>query len=61
MKLLLYVCMYIKQLYIKCDTMYHSLRYVAMNSRDRYKIIGLCEIPHFIKQLCRNFCLEKAL
>ena len=53
--------MYIKQLYIKCDTMYHSLQYVAMNSnsRDRYKIIGLCDIPHFIKQLCRNFCLEK--
>ena len=31
---------------------------VAMNSRDRYEIIGLCEISHFLKQPCRNFCLE---
>ena len=34
---------------------------VAMYSRDRYKIIGLREISHFIKQPCRNVCLEKAL
>ena len=27
----------------------------------RYKIIGLREISHFIKQPCRNICLEKAL
>ena len=34
---------------------------VAMNSRDRYEIIGLRKISHFIKQPCRNVCLEKAL
>ena len=34
---------------------------VAMNSRDQYKIIGLCKISHFIKQPCRNVCMEKAL
>ena len=34
---------------------------VAMNSRDRYEIIRLWEISHFIKQPCRNVCLEKAL
>ena len=27
---------------------------VAMNIRDRYEIIGLCEISHFLKQPCRN-------
>ena len=34
---------------------------VAMNSKDRYEIIGLRENLHFIKQPCRNVCLEKAL
>ena len=34
---------------------------VAMNSKDRYEIIGLRENSHFIKQPCRNVCLEKAL
>ena len=32
---------------------------VAMNSRDRYKILGLREFSHFIKQPCRNVCLDK--
>ena len=30
-------------------------------SRDRYEIIGLRKISHFIKQPCRNACLEKPL
>ena len=34
---------------------------VAMNSRDRYEIIGLRKISHFIKQPCRSACLKKAL
>ena len=34
---------------------------VAMSSRDRYEIKGFREISHFIKQPCRNVCLEKAL
>ena len=34
---------------------------VAMYSRDRYKIIGLRKISHFIKQPCRNAYLEKVL
>ena len=34
---------------------------IAMNNRDRYEIIGLRKISHFIKQPCRNVCLEKAL
>ena len=34
---------------------------VEMYSRDRYEIIGLREISHFIKQPCRNVFLEKAL
>ena len=40
---------------------YNTLSFiaVAMNSRDQYGIIGLCEISHFINQPCRNFCLEK--
>ena len=32
---------------------------VAMYSRDQYEIIGLRKISHFIKQPCRNVCLEK--
>ena len=32
-----------------------------MYSGDRYKIIRLRKISHFIKQPCRNVCLEKAL
>ena len=39
---------------------YHSLG-VAQNSRDQFKIIGLRKVSHFIKQPCRNICLEKAL
>ena len=34
---------------------------VAMNSRDRYEIIGLRKISHSIKQPCRRVCLKKAL
>ena len=34
---------------------------VAMNNRDRYEIIGLCKISHFIKQPCRSVYLKKAL
>ena len=33
---------------------------VAMNSRDRYKIIELCKISHSIKQPRRRACLKKA-
>ena len=42
---------------------YYIISYiaVAMYSRDRYEIIRLREISHFIKQPCRNVCLEKAL
>ena len=40
---------------------YISYIAVAMYNRDRYEIIGLCEISHFIKQPCKNVCLEKAL
>ena len=32
---------------------------VELYNRDRYEIIGLREISHFIKQSCRNVCLEK--
>ena len=32
-----------------------------MNSKDRYEIIVLYKISHFIKQSCINVCLEKAL
>ena len=38
----------------------HSL-HSAMNSGDRYKIIGFRKISHFTKQPCRNVCLKKAL
>ena len=49
--------------YVNLLVEHHRLSFiaVAMNSRDRYEIIGLCEISHFIKQPCRNFCLEKVL
>ena len=40
---------------------YVSYIAVAMYSRDRYEIIGLRKISHFIKQPCKNVCLEKAL
>ena len=40
---------------------YVSYIAVAMYSRDRYEIIGLREISHFIKQPCKNVCLEKVL
>ena len=32
-----------------------------MNSRDRYEIMKLCEIPHFIKQPCNSVYLKKGL
>ena len=32
-----------------------------MYSRDRYEIIGLCKISHFLKQPCRNVCVEKSV
>ena len=32
---------------------------VAMNSRDRYKIMGLCKISRFIKQPCSSVCQKK--
>ena len=45
---------------IKC--MYNlSCIVVAVNSRDRYEIIGFYKISHFMQQPCRNVCLEKAL
>ena len=49
--------------YVNLLVEHHRLSFiaVAMNSRDQYKIIGLCKISHFIKQPCRNVCLEKAL
>ena len=34
---------------------------VTMNSRDWYEIIGLSKISPFIKQPCRNFCLESVI
>ena len=34
---------------------------VAMNSRNRYEIVELCKISHFIEQPCRSACLKKAL
>ena len=34
---------------------------VVMNCRYQYEIIGLCEVSHFIKQSCRNVCLDKTL
>ena len=34
---------------------------VPMNTRDRYEIVGLRKISHFLQQPCRNVCLEKAL
>ena len=34
---------------------------VAMNSKDRYAILGLCKILHFIKQPCNSVCLKKGL
>ena len=40
---------------------YISFIAVAINSRDQYEIIGLCKISHFVKQPCRNVCLEKVL
>ena len=33
---------------------------VVLHSKDRYEIIGLCKILDFIKQPCKNICLEKA-
>ena len=39
--------------------MYAEQYNTAMNSRDRYKIIGLHKISHFIKQRCKNVCLKK--
>ena len=38
-----------------------SFTVVAMNSRDRYEIIGLRKIFYFIKQPCKSICLKKAL
>ena len=38
---------------------YTSFIAVVMNSKDWYEIIGLCKISHFIKQFCKNVCLEK--
>ena len=48
-------------MYVHINLFVISFIVVAMNSRDRYKIIGLREILHFIKQPCRNIFLEKAL
>ena len=39
----------------------NSFIVVAMNSTDQYEIIWLRKISHYIKQPCRNVCLEKAL
>ena len=54
----LHMCMYI---YIYIHIYIYTVSYivVAMHSKDRYKIIGLRKISHFIKQPCRNVCLEK--
>ena len=41
-----------------CITPYST---VVLYSRDRYKIIGLLEISHSIKQPCSSVCLKKAL
>ena len=47
---------------VKVVRNYYAYIYaVVMNCRDQYEIIWLCEVSHFIKQFCRNFCLDKAL
>ena len=51
---------YIYSIYIYIY-IYISYIAVTMYSRDQYEIIELHEISHFIKQPCRNICLEKAL
>ena len=43
----------------KCHIFYVSFIAVAVNSRDRYEIIGLFEISHLIKQPCRKKCLPE--
>ena len=46
---------------MKTVKLFQSETKAIYGSRDLYKIIGLREISHFIKQPCRNVCLEKTL
>ena len=57
------IMVYIQYIYIYSIYIYIYISYIAvtMYSRDQYEIIELHEISHFIKQPCRNICLEKAL
>ena len=56
------LCVYSVYIYV-CSVclMFISFIAIAMNSRDQYKIIGLNEILHFIKQPCNRDYLKKSI